>query len=165
MNKFGPKDISDKIRFEKYLMPVTESGCIIFTGALTKGGYGWFGAGPINEPTLAHRFAWELVNGPIPSGICVCHHCDVRSCCNVDHLFMGTQADNIADMVSKGRQNGHPPSGERNPAAILSNSDVKEIKKRLMMNERGNSIAKHFKVNPSIISRIKSGKIWAHIVP
>jgi hypothetical protein len=51
----------------------------------------------------AHRLAWTLAHGPIPDGMLVLHHCDNRACWNVEHLFLGSQADNMADMVAKGR--------------------------------------------------------------
>ena len=52
---------------------------------------------------LAHRYAWEQANGPIPDGMYVCHHCDVRACINLDHLFLGTPSDNEQDKLQKGR--------------------------------------------------------------
>lgn len=51
----------------------------------------------------AHRYSYEIFNGPIPAGMCVLHRCDNRSCCNPDHLFIGTQKENIHDMHKKGR--------------------------------------------------------------
>lgn len=77
------------------------SGCIEWTGYRSPAGYGKIRVG--GKGILAHRFAWELVNGPIPPGMCVCHRCDNPPCCNVAHLWLGTQADNNADMYAKGR--------------------------------------------------------------
>lgn len=51
----------------------------------------------------AHRYSWELKNGPIPKGMYVCHHCDVTLCVNPDHLFIGTAKDNVQDAIRKGR--------------------------------------------------------------
>lgn len=80
-------------------------------GGVWSGGQRW----------LAHRLAWTEANGPIPDGLCVLHSCDNPRCCNVDHLFLGTQKDNAADMVAKGRhasqlktecKHGHPLEGD-----------------------------------------------------
>jgi len=94
------------------------SGCWLWPASTTPNGYGQFG--PIGSHRLAHRFSWEIYKGKIPDGMCVCHHCDVTSCVNPDHLFLGTYSDNMRDMVKKKRgpqakkthcPQGHPYSG------------------------------------------------------
>jgi len=85
------------------------SGCREWSGSTTADGYGQISID--RKLVYTHRFAWTLANGPIPPGIKVLHHCDNPPCCETDpseaypegHLFLGTTADNNADMAAKGR--------------------------------------------------------------
>lgn len=78
--------------------------CLEWQGVRGKAGYGKTGAGGRGGKTLlTHRLAWELTNGPIPEGMCVCHTCDNPPCVNPDHLWLGTHDDNMRDKVAKGR--------------------------------------------------------------
>ena len=85
------------------------NGCWIWTGGVQKGGYGGFRINP-RKTMRAHRFAWEITHGPIPAvnedgvEVVACHRCDTPLCVNPAHLFLGTDADNAADKVAKGRQ-------------------------------------------------------------
>jgi hypothetical protein len=90
--------------------------CWLWTARKAKTGYGNFKVG--GEMTRAHRVSWTITNGPIPHdgsyhGICVCHKCDVKLCCNPSHLFLGTNADNVADRGAKGRTASGDKSGAR----------------------------------------------------
>ena len=88
---------------------VPETGCLLYTGYIQNTGYGRITYEGRREG--AHRVAYALKHGPIPAGMSVCHTCDVRLCVNPDHLFLGTQTDNMKDMFRKGR-NFPPPHTE-----------------------------------------------------
>ena len=104
MSKFTPYFASAAERLRRQLT-VTSTGCMEWGGATNPKGYGRINVNGRN--TMTHRLAWELVNGPIPVGMKVLHHCDNPPCCNVVKcLFLGTDADNNADMVAKGRSGG-----------------------------------------------------------
>ena len=79
------------------------NSCWLWTGPKLNSGYGVFYGPKCVDGTLTHRLLWEMVYGPIPPHMHICHTCDVRLCCNPDHLFLGTAKDNIHDMIRKGR--------------------------------------------------------------
>jgi len=118
-------------------------------GAISKGAHG-------NGVLDAHRVSWKLANGSIPAGKFVCHHCDNRSCVNPSHLFLGTQADNMHDMIKKGRST----HGERHKGAKLTEQDVHEIRQMLSRGIPVSVIAKKYGVARSTISRISTGETW-----
>ncbi len=128
--------------------------CWDWTGLRSHAGYGHFRfRGGIRR---AHRVAWELTRGPIPDGLCVLHSCDNPSCVRPDHLFLGTNADNIRDKTVKGRA----AKGEINGNAKLTAEQVRAIRsdKRL---ER--EIAADFGIVRSHVRAIKAREKWAHL--
>lgn len=134
------------------------SDCWVWVGAKHKLGYGLTGKGK------AHRVSWEMHCGPIPEGMSVLHRCDVRCCVNPDHLFLGTQADNVHDMMSKGRGSTKGPRGERNGGSKLTDAVVVEM--RRMRDATGLSykaIAKHFGTTTMTAHRAITGRSWKHI--
>jgi hypothetical protein len=133
-------------------------GCWEWTGSIGTGGYGHFGDGAGGK-VAAHRFSWSLWNGKIPEGMFVCHHCDNRKCTRPSHLFVGTNEDNVNDMVSKNR---HTP-GSRNAGAKLTEADVAIIRSMPVYHGSRTAIARMFGVSQSIISDIVSGKRWKHV--
>jgi DNA-binding CsgD family transcriptional regulator len=113
-------------------------------------GYGVVSIG--GRPVRASRAAWEEAHGPIPTGLQVLHKCDMRCCVNPGHLFLGTHADNMADMAKKGRC----PSlrGERHPQAKLSDAQRLAI---LADSRPQSEIARSFGIGQSMVSMLKSG--------
>ena len=146
----GPPPIAQ--RLEQGSMPVTECGCIVWLGYVSKYGYGTLTVD--KAPKRVHRLAWEEKNGPIPDGMLVCHICDIRSCINTDHLFLGTAQDNCDDKIAKNRQ---VISCGEDRAIKLTWELATEIKKAT-----GNqsSIANEFGIDQALVSRIKNGKAW-----
>ena len=142
--------ILERLRKRLRVMP---SGCWEWQGHRNKDGYGTIWKG--TSMALTHRALWEEVNGPIPEGLLVLHTCDNPPCCNPEHLFLGTQADNNADMVAKGRH--RPCPGEKSGGAKLTWEKVEAIRADTRINRE---IAAEYGVDTSTISIVKSGKEW-----
>ena len=100
--------------------------CWLWKGAITSLGYGNLKRN--GKSIVAHRYAYEFAVGPIPVGMEVCHHCDVRNCVNPDHLFLGTHQENVRDAENKGRMKHPDNSGANYGAAKFAWSDIYAIR-------------------------------------
>ena len=149
---------------------VDPGGCWLWTAHVHAIGYGVFRVAP-GRIVQAHRFAYESFIGPIPEGMKVCHKCDVRHCVNPDHLWLGTQKENVRDMWAKGRapkrSSGHkrPDNGSRNRAILgkLTREQVLEIRQN--PNVRLIDFASRFGVDSSIICHVRAGRTYKDIQP
>lgn len=143
--------------------------CWIWTRSTNRGGYGVFVPRKGGD-IVAHRYSWELAHGGIPAGLRVLHRCDTPACVNPAHLLLGTQADNVADMISKSRS--RQPRGERNAKAKLTTEAVKEIRRRYQRGHRfrpsattAKKLAEEYGVGLTAIYAIVNNETWTHIPP
>ena len=128
--------------------------CWLFRGISNKG-YGSFRDGR-GQNVQAHRFSWEIYNGPIPEGLFVLHRCDIRNCVNPGHLFLGTQLDNMKDASEKGRLR----RGSNHPNSKLIEAEVRAIRQSSASQR---TLAVSYGVDQALISGIKAGKLWKHV--
>jgi hypothetical protein len=122
-----------------------------------RGGYGRFNWN--YKIYRAHRFSYLLYRGDIPDGMCVCHKCDNPSCVNPDHLFLGTQAENIRDAKGKNRL----AVGDRNKSTKLTESEIREIRKRYIPGDPlcgQKALGDRYGVTHGNIHQIITGKTW-----
>jgi hypothetical protein len=133
-------------------------GCWNWTAGTYVNGYGIFKLDRRNW--RAHRLSYKLKCGPIPDGMQVLHKCDNRLCVNPDHLFLGTNADNMADKVAKGREAhyGHP--GERQGQSKLTNDQVLAIR---ASSGPHRDVAAEFGMSRSQVRDIRTRRAWKHI--
>lgn len=139
---------------------VDKSGeCWLWHGHTSPLGYGrvhW-----LKRWHQVHRVSYELHHGAIPDGLCVLHSCDVRNCVNPAHLFLGTQIDNIEDMLRKGRHVA--PAGAAHTRTHLTDEDVRAIRRRSAAGEGRRDLAAEFRVSPATISHIAVRRTWRHL--
>ncbi len=146
-------------RFARCVNKDAPNGCWLWTASMN-GNYGQISiGGHQGKPLLAHRASWEIAYGPIPNTMQVLHRCDNGRCVNPDHLFLGTQMDNIHDMMAKGRDGFR---GERHGAAKLTEAQVREI---LTSTETGRSIYRRTGISWKTISDIRRRVSWRHVLP
>ena len=157
-------------RFNAKWVENPETGCWDWTAARDRKGYGVIGVGGRNRGS--HRVSYELHVGPIPEGegphgTCVCHRCDNPKCVRPDHLFLGTNADNMRDMADKGRstKGRSYTAGEKHGGSRLTKDDVDFICWALPRWGRGGGrhLARFFGVSDGAIYDIKHGRSWTDV--
>ncbi len=125
--------------------------CLEWQGQMVNTGYG-------TVRVLAHRLSYMTSKGPIPKGLFVLHSCDNRLCVNPDHLFLGTNSDNVKDAYAKGKISN---KGENNKRwAKLNYSKVREIRRRSAQGETRKALALEFGIKPCTISNIVADRVW-----
>ncbi|NGX57222.1 MAG: hypothetical protein K940chlam3_00107 [Chlamydiae bacterium] len=153
--KYGPETI--KKRFLSKIEKQSD-GCWLWKGVKNRKGYGQFG---IDSKMLScHRVSWKLYRGELPAGVHVLHKCDVRNCVNPDHLFLGTNKDNVIDSVHKGRRS----QGIQHFRAKLNPDKVRTIRKMFRSDKFLKiKIARHFEVAVGTIKAVLDGITWKHV--
>lgn len=134
----------------------TTGACLEWTAKATcNGGYGGINAGRAFPRMRAHRVAWALAGEDLPAGKMVCHTCDNPKCCNPNHMFLGTYADNHADMRAK-KRDSKPPTfwGEKHHMATIPDADIPGIRADARVKRL---IAKQYGVSEMTIYRIQKG--------
>lgn len=144
-------------RFHKSYIPEPNSGCWLWLESCDTKGYARIRRDTNGGLQLAHRVSWELAHQQ-KTRLFILHHCDNPSCVNPDHLYAGTQKDNMRDRSARGR--GNWPKGEQNPRAKLTNEKVALIRADARSQSK---IAKDFGVSQTLIWAVKNNKKWSGV--
>ena len=144
-------------RFHASYLPVPESGCWLWEKSLVSHRYGCFWNGEKN--VRAHRFSFEERNGKIPGKMNVCHKCDTPSCVNPDHLFLGTQSDNLADAVAKGRKKAREESGLYR--GVMTEELARKARSLRANGVSNREIARRLNISEGYCSEVARGLRWA----
>lgn len=150
-------------RFRSRIQTVDDAtSCWLWQRGLDRHGYG---AISLNGKMLkAHRVSWELENGDIPDEMCVCHHCDVPACVRPSHLFLGTHADNSADMVTKNRVNRQPRKfGVENGGSKITPESVLQIRAMVASGMKTRDVGALFGICSSQVSNITRRIHWRNV--
>jgi hypothetical protein len=145
-------------------MPWYKTNCIELLGNRTRQGY--IHKSIKGKSYYMHRVVYSNIWGSIPRGYVVCHHCDNPSCINPNHLFLGTQKDNVHDAIEKKRYTHFSSKGEKHFKTKLRNKDVRWIKSNYIQGSLtygARPLARKFDVHPRTIHRIVNEKTWTHI--
>jgi len=162
MNIMAPRaipEITDEIvrRFEDKYIPEPNSGCWLWTASTDPKGYGKIAID--RHPYIATRVSLAIAGRRPKAGENACHRCDNPTCVNPDHLFLGSQKENIHDMIAKGRH----AVGERMPRSTLTSGQVLAIKFLHSLGRSGKKMAAQYGVATMTVSRIINGHAWKHI--
>lgn len=151
---------SEKKRFLMRVGEPTATGCREWTGSIRQ--VKWHGQWRNAEGSieLTHRAAWRIFVGPIPEGMFVLHKCDNPLCVNPNHLFLGSQSDNLRDMWSKDRAKPGVSLGEKHGMSKLTADQVLEIRSS---SASGADLARKLGVTQTTISEIRRRKTWNHL--
>lgn len=149
-------------RFEEKSIPEPNSGCFLWLGAVARKGYGQMRVD--GKTRTATHIALELEGRPVPIGMCVLHRCDTPACVNAAHLFVGTAAENTADMRSKGRERNPPVlRGSANWKTSLTEIEALEIRRRLDAGATQRGLARELGHSLTVIHGIAKRRTWNHV--